>query len=148
MKRILFVEDEPRGINPYFHYLEQKDCVCVAAHNADEAVRHLRHEKFDLLSLDVMFDPGRVLAGGVDPQRSGVRILEMIRQAQIPNCNPSLKVIVLTAVQSAAVEDKMKSLGVLEYLKKPVLFDKVIAAYLQALFDTNSNELTNSSSAA
>lgn len=133
MKRMLFVEDEPRGINPYIHFLEQKGCACVAAHNADEAVRHLRHDRFDLLSLDVMFDPGRVLAGGIDPQRSGVRLLEMIRQAQIPNCDPSLKVIVLTAVQNAIVEEKMKDLGILGYLKKPVLFDKVITTYLNAL---------------
>lgn len=133
MNRILFVEDEPWGVNPYFLSLTQKGYECISARNADEAVRHLRREPFNLLSLDVMFDPGKVLASSSDPRRSGVHLLEMIREAQIPNCAPQLKVVVLTAVDYPWVEERMKKLGVLAYLKKPILFDKVIATYLNAL---------------
>lgn len=135
MSRILFVEDDPWGVNPYFFSLAQKDCECVSAKNADEAVRYLRREKFDLLSLDVMFDPGKVLAGASDPRRSGIHLLEMIREAQIPNCDPQLRVVVLTAVDYPWVEERMKKLGIEAYLKKPIPFDKVIAAYLQALHE-------------
>lgn len=133
MNRILFVEDDPWGVNPYFSSLAQKGCDCVSAKNADEAVRYLRRERFDLLSLDVMFDPGKVLASGSDPRRSGIRLLEMVREAQIPNCDPLLKVIVLTAVDYPWVEERMNTLGVQAYLKKPISFDKAITAYLHAL---------------
>ncbi|NUO79438.1 response regulator [candidate division KSB1 bacterium] len=133
MKCILFVEDEPWGVNPYFNSLERKGYACVSAQSADEAVRHLRREKFDLLSLDVMFDAGTVLGSHTDSARTGIHLLEMIREAQIPNCDPQLKVVVLTAVDYPWVEERMKKLGVLAYLKKPALFDKVIAAYVKAL---------------
>jgi CheY-like chemotaxis protein len=133
MARILFVEDESRGINPYFHCLEPKGISCVAAPNAEEAVAQLQREHFDLLSLDVMFDPGRAFAGEVNPRRSGLHLLELIRGAQIPNCDPQLKVVVLTAVGNAEVEERMRQLGVVDYLKKPVSFDKVIGTYLDTL---------------
>ncbi len=133
MARILFVEDEARGVNPYFYCLEQRNIACVAAPNADAAVAQLQLDRFDLLSLDVMFDPGHAFAGDVNPRRSGLHLLELIRGAHIPHCDPQLKVVVLTAVGNAEVEEKMKRLGVMDYLKKPVPFDKVIATYLQSL---------------
>ena len=133
MKRILFVEDDPRGVNPYFNNLRLRGYECIAAHNGDEALRRLRREKFDLLSLDVMFDPGQTLPGVSDPRRSGLRLLEHIRSGKIRNCDPQMKVMVLTAIENPPVEEKIKKLGVLDYLKKPVAFDKVIAAITQAV---------------
>ena len=130
MARILFVEDEARSVNPYFHCLEQRGVACVAVPNADEAVMQLQQDRFDLLSLDVMFDPGRALTGEIDPRRSGLHLLKLIRDAHIPDCDPQLKVVVLTAVGNAEVEEEMKRLGVVAYLKKPVPFDIVIATYL------------------
>ena len=120
MARILFVEDEARGVNPYFYCLEQRGVDCVAVPNAEEAVTRLQQDRFDLLSLDVMFDPGRAFAGEIDPRRSGLHLLKLIRHARIPACNPQLKEVVLTAVGNAEVEEKMKRLGVVAYLKKPV----------------------------
>lgn len=133
MARILFVEDEQRGVNPYFPCLEPRGIECVAAPDADAAMARLQGEKFDLLSLDVMFDPGKTFAGKINPRRSGLHLLELIRGARIPQCDPGLKVVVLTAVGNAEVEEKMKKLGVVDYLKKPVPFEKVIATYVQAL---------------
>jgi len=130
MSTILFVEDEQRGVNPYFRRLEKKGFHCVLAKDGDEAIARLQKEKFDLLSLDVMFDPGKALAGRVDPRRAGLHLLELIRQKKLPNCDPDLKVIVLTAVVNPQIEEMMKKLNVIDYLKKPIPFDKVIETFM------------------
>lgn len=132
MVTILFVEDEQRGVNSYFRRLEKNGFRCVLAQDGDQAIRKLRAQKFDLLSLDVMFDPGKTLLKGSDPRRAGLQLLEHIRQNKIPHCDPHLKVIVLTAVANPQVEEKIKSLGVTEYLKKPIAFETVIAAIQKA----------------
>ena len=130
MHTILFVEDEQRGVNPYFRCLEKKGFHCVLAKDGDDAVARLQKEKFDILSLDVMFEPGKVMGGHIDPRRAGLHLLELIRQGEIPNCNSQLQVIVLTAVINPQVEELIKSLGVLAYLKKPIAFDKVIDTFM------------------
>jgi len=133
MIRILFVEDDQRGVNPYFNTLANMGMECVLARDGDEAVARLQTERFDLLSLDVMFDTGRVIGENVDPRRAGLHLLELIRQSKIRGCSPQLKVLVLTAVVNPLVEEKIKALGVIDYLKKPIAFEKVIKAYQAAV---------------
>jgi CheY-like chemotaxis protein len=130
MNNILFVEDEQRGVNPYLSPLERRGFSCAVARNGEEAYARLRSGGIDVLSLDVMFDPGHAFEVSEETLWAGVRLLELIRQRQIPNCDPDLKVVVLTAVENPVVEDKIKKLGVIEYLKKPVPFEKVIATFM------------------
>jgi CheY-like chemotaxis protein len=132
MTKILFVEDEPRGVNAYFKALERNDFQCVLAQDVDEAIAKLQAEKFDVLSLDIMFSPGRKYMREVEPRLAGLFLLELIRTGKIKNCDPNLKVIVLTAVVNKLVEEKIKKLGVLKYLKKPIDFDKVIETFKNA----------------
>lgn len=132
MTRILFVEDEPRGVNAYFKTLERNDFQCVLAQDVGEAIAKLQTEKFDLLSLDIMFSPGKKYMGKVEPRLAGLFLLELIRTGKIPNCDPGLKVIVLTAVVTKPIEEKIKRLGVLTYLKKPIDFAKVIETFKNA----------------
>ncbi|MCI0619290.1 response regulator [bacterium] len=130
MIRVLFVEDEPRGVNPYFSSLAKRGFDCTLAKNGDEAVAKLRAEKFDILSLDIMFDPGKAFTERIEPRRAGLYLLELIRQGKISNCDPNLKVIILTAVVNPQLEEIMKRLGVHAYLKKPVPFNKVIETFM------------------
>lgn len=132
MTKILFVEDEPRGVNAYFKTLERNDFQCVLAQDVDEAIAKLQAEKFDVLSLDIMFSPGRRFMREVEPRLAGLFLLELIRTGKIKNCDPGLKVIVLTAVVNKPVEEKIKKLDVLDYLKKPIDFNKVIEAFKNA----------------
>jgi len=132
MTKILFVEDEPRGVNAYFKALERNDFQCALAQDFDEAIAKLQAEKFDLLSLDIMFSPGKRFMREVEPRLAGLFLLELIRTGKIKNCDPNLKVIVLTAVVNKPVEEKIKRLGVLNYLKKPIDFNKVIETFKNA----------------
>lgn len=130
MNTILFVEDEQRSVNRYASPLQRHGFSCAIAKNGDEAVARLQTGNVEVLSLDVMFDPGQAFEVSSDTLWAGVRLLELIRHQQIPNCDPKLKVVVLTAVENPVVEDKIKKLGVIEYLKKPVAFEKVIATFM------------------
>ena len=127
--RTLFVEDESWGVNPYFNELEKNDFECVLAKNGDEAIKKLKNQKFDLLSLDIMFPPGKKLGQETMPVKAGMKLLELIRQGKIENCDPNIKVIILTAVINYEIENEIKKLGVSAYLKKPAEFPKVIETF-------------------
>jgi CheY-like chemotaxis protein len=106
MTKILFVEDEPRGVNAYFKALERNGFQCALVQDVGEAIAKLQAEKFDLLSLDIMFSAGRKFMRTVEPRIAGLFLLELIRTGKIPNCDPNLKVIVLTAVVTKPIEEK------------------------------------------
>ena len=126
MKSILFVEDEKRGVRPYFDSLKRKGFHCTLASDGDQALQFLRQNQYDLLSLDVMFKPGQELAQEAEPQKAGLFLLQMIRQGRIANCNSDIRVVVLTAIVNAEVEQQIKRLGISAYLRKPVEFRKVV----------------------
>lgn len=127
--RTLFVEDEDRGVIPYFLALEKKGFECVLAKDGNEALKKLESKEFDLISIDIMFQPGELLGINIIPIRAGLQLLEMIRNGQIKNCNPNIKVIVLTAVIDREIENQIKKLGISAYLKKPIEFSKVIDTF-------------------
>lgn len=127
--RTLFVEDEHWGVVPYFHELEKIGFECVLAKDGDEALEKLTTQKFDLISMDIMFPPGNTLGKNIKLIEAGVKLLERIRNGQVINCKPTIKVIVLTAVIDYKIEAQIRKLGVNDYLKKPIEFSKVIEAF-------------------
>jgi len=76
-----------------------------------------------------MFPPGKLLDQDTRPVRAGVKLLELIRQGKIKNCDPKIKVIILTAVINIETENEINTLGVSAYLKKPMEFNKVIEMF-------------------
>ena len=127
--RTLFVEDEPWGVTPYFYDLGRKGFECILAKSGDQAIKKLKTQHFDLLSIDIMFQPGESFGGDILPIKAGLRLLEMIRKGEIENCDPNIEVIVLTAVIDHEIEDQIRKLGVSAYLKKPVEFSEVIETF-------------------
>jgi CheY-like chemotaxis protein len=127
--KTLFVEDESRGVQPYFRVLEAKGFECVLANNGDEAIEKLAKDHFELVSMDVMFPSGKNLGGATASTKAGLKFLEMIRQGQIKKEISKIDVIVLTAVSDTEIEEQIKKLGVSVYLKKPIAYQKVIEAF-------------------
>ncbi|MGH8911299.1 MAG: response regulator [Acidimicrobiia bacterium] len=80
-RRVLIVDDEARVREIAASYLHREGFDVREASDGDDARRHLREFKPDLVILDVMF-----------PGASGLDLLAEIRQAE-----PSLPVIMLTA---------------------------------------------------
>lgn len=127
--RILFVEDEERGVLPYFYELEKNEFECALAKNGDEAMEKINKQKFDIISIDIMFNPGTSLGNNIAPIKAGMRLLEIIRLGKIKNCDPAIKVVVLTAVSDPNIENEIRKLGVSAYLKKPIDFTEVIKTF-------------------
>ena len=127
--RTLFIEDEQRGVTPYFKELEKNGFQCELARDGDEAIKKLESEDFDLVSMDVMFPPGKLLDAETMPVSAGLRLLQQIRLGKINNCDPNINVIILTAVINREIETEIKKLGVDAYLKKPIDFNEVIETF-------------------
>lgn len=127
--RTLFVEDERWGVSPYFSELEKRGFECILALNGDEALEKLETQKFDLVSMDIMFLPGKALGKNTKPIKAGTKLLKLIRSGKIKNCNPDIKVIILTSIINQEIETQIRKLGVTEYLKKPMEFTKVIDTF-------------------
>lgn len=135
--RTLFVEDERWGVIPYFRELETREFECQLALNGDEAIKLLQSRPFDLVSMDVMFPPGRSLGRDTTAINAGIRLLEYIRSGKIKNCDPQTKVIILTAVMNQEIETEIKKRGVSAYLTKPIEFNKVIETFCQLRDDAD-----------
>jgi len=138
-QKLLFVEDERWGVSPYFFELEKNGFECILAQNGDEAVRSLRTNQISLISMDIMFPPGKVL-GEVPPINAGLKLLEMIRRGKIRNCNPNIDVIILTAVPNFEIETQIRKLNVSAYLKKPIDFSTVIETFSAIKKESLKNE--------
>ncbi len=127
--RTLFIEDERWGVSPYFKELVNNDFECELAKDGDEAIKKLQTEHFDLVSMDISFPPGKSLDEDTIPIKAGVKLLTLIRQGKIENCNPAIQIIIMTAVMNYEIEKEIKKLGVSAYLKKPIEFNKVIETF-------------------
>ena len=111
MKKILIVDDSMfmRGILK--HILSGKYEV-VEAHSRATALDQLKHEKPDLVLLDIIM-PG--------DDEEGVKILQ-----EIMKTNPGARVVMITAVGHEAMINACKTLGARDYIVKP--FDEKLVA--------------------
>lgn len=127
--KILFVEDEDRGVKPYFTQLEKHGFKCVLAQNGKDALAKLAKQRFDMISLDIMFLPDEKFGSDATAVTAGVRLLEMIRGGELKNCDSNIKVVILTAGIDPIVEKKIRKLGISTYLKKPINYNRVVEAF-------------------
>jgi DNA-binding NtrC family response regulator len=102
-KRILVVDDD-QGILDSFEVLLGDRYDLVKAENGYEALRILEKDPPRLMFLDIKM-----------PGLNGMDILRKLHAEQI-----AVGIIVITATQQDKTEEEAKSLGVIDYLKKPL----------------------------
>src|SRR4030042_1173930 len=102
-KRILVVDDD-QGILDSFEVLLGDRYDLVKAENGYEALRILESNPPRLMFLDIKMP-------GID----GIDILRMLQEKQ-----KNVEVVIITATDQEKTEEEAKSLGVIEYLKKPL----------------------------
>jgi DNA-binding response OmpR family regulator len=104
--RILIVDDDPHAVEILTRMLEREGYECISAASGAAALQLLRAQAVDVILLDVMM-----------PEMDGLEVCERLRQdselRQIP-------VILLTAKDDIETRSRGMSLGVSEYLTKPV----------------------------
>ncbi len=112
-KKILIVDDEPDIRTSVKEMLDASGFQTTVASNADEAMKALEKDSFDLLVLDIFM-----------PKVSGRQFLEKMR------ANKKLagqKVVFLTAAQLTETgEKKIEGLKPLAYIVKPIEVDKFL----------------------
>jgi CheY-like chemotaxis protein len=118
-KRILLVDDDPDILTSMQAIFEPTGATVDTANNGNKAVELNERNRPDLIVLDMML-----------PGRSGFLVMEKIQQekqkAKKPRNSPPF-VIMITGNQGARHKMFAESLGVSEYLIKPVKMDKLIA---------------------
>ena len=102
-KRILVVDDD-QGILDSFEVLLGDRYDLVKAENGYEALRILERDPPQLIFLDIKM-----------PGLDGIDILRKLKKDQ-----KNVEVVIITATDQEKTEEEAKSLGVIDYLKKPL----------------------------
>jgi len=89
--------------------LEQKNCKCVSVSDGPSAIEMLKHERPDVIFLDVTM-----------PNMDGFEVLENIKAAY-----PDIDVIMMTAYPKTEYLEMAVKLGALTCLSKPLQMNKV-----------------------
>jgi len=114
-KRVLLVDDDSDILTSMQAAFEPTGAVVETANNGNKAVELAEKNNPDLIVLDMML-----------PGRSGFLVLEKVKAKKPRNTKPY--VIMITGNQGARHKMYAESLGVSEYLNKPVKLDKLIAS--------------------
>ncbi|WP_436514919.1 LytR/AlgR family response regulator transcription factor [Ekhidna sp. To15] len=118
--KCLIVDDEPLAIEILQSYVERVDSLELVdtCSNAVQAFDVLKKEKVDLLFLDIQM-----------PKLTGIEFLKAL--------NPTPSVIFTTAYREYAVESY--ELNVVDYLLKPIAFDRFLMAINKVVENGNSS---------
>ena len=113
-KKILLVDDDADILTSMQAAFEPTGAVIETASNGNKAVELAEKSQPDLVVLDMML-----------PGRSGFLVLEKIKARKPRNQKPF--VVMITGNPGKRHQMYAESLGVSEYLNKPVKLDKLIA---------------------
>lgn len=102
-KRILIVDDD-QGILDSFEVLLGDRYDLVKAENGYDALRILETDPPQLIFLDIKM-----------PGLDGIDVLRKLQKDQ-----KKVDVVIITAADQEKTEDEARSLGVIDYLKKPL----------------------------
>jgi len=113
-KRVLLVDDDNDILISMQAAFEPTGAIIDMAHDGNRAVELAEKNQPDLVVLDMML-----------PKRSGFLVLEKIKAKKPRNTKPF--VVMITGNPGKRHQMYAESLGVSEYLNKPVKLDKLIA---------------------
>lgn len=110
--RILLVDDEEEFVKTLSERLGLRDLTSETAFSGAEALRFVEGAAPDIMVLDLEM-----------PGTSGLEVLRLVRRRY-----PAVQVIVLTGHGNDLDEAEARSLGVFDYLRKPVDIEALVAS--------------------
>ena len=111
-KTVLIIDDEQGLIEALEDALVSEGCRVLKAVTAEEALRILRTERIDLVTVDIMMPQGPSLESRVDSHSTGVFLCETIRRDY-----PKIDVFCLSVVGDPTTIRTIQSLGI-RFLRK------------------------------
>jgi len=112
-KRILIVDDEEQQREIGTQFIQFLKYTPVSVTSGEEAIEFLRHEKVDLLLLDMMMEPG------INGRETYQQILEFL---------PNQKALIVSGYAENDEITKAMKLGVGAFVKKPYTLKQLAAA--------------------
>lgn len=83
----------------------------IFAHNGEEAIAHIKEHQFEIMFLDLTM-----------PVMDGYQTLEAIRKDDLP-----IMVIVVSGDIQPEAQERVKKLGAIDFIKKPVDKERIAA---------------------
>lgn len=113
---ILFVDDDVEIIALQFDLLlEREGFEVLAATNVEQAIETLQSDRhLDLIVTDLIMPHGSEKRG--ESRYGGLEVVEAARQLR-----PSVPVMCLSVVRNPEIERRLRELGVVDFLHKPIL---------------------------
>jgi len=133
---ILWIEDERHRVERLGDLLrEEIDCSITFSEDGTDTIQKLYEGNFNLLILDIMMPLGGEIDPSIEPKRTGIEILRMIRSGKIRDkeIDKEIPVIAVTAVSNRSDKEAVIKLSVSDYLLKPVRAEVLIHAVKTAL---------------
>ena len=120
MSRVLVVDDDPGIVKVVRAYLEQAGFEVLAAHDGKKAMQIARHERPDLVVLDLML-----------PEMDGFAVCEKARQG-----GRDVPILFITA--RGEVDDRIRGLeaGGDDYLAKPFHLRELLSRHFRVIRNT------------
>ena len=111
-KTVLLIDDEQVFLEPLADALEFEGHRVLRATSGSEALELLEHNRVDLVTIDIMLDPGESLVGSTDPHGTGLFLCEEITRRY-----PNVDAFCISVVSEIEVIRYVESLGV-RFLRK------------------------------
>ena len=108
----LLIDDEQGFLEPLADALESEGVRVLKARTAEEALGLLKREHIDLVTIDIMLDPGRELGNRVDSHRTGIFLCHEIHEKY-----PQLTAFCISVLSDIRTIHEIESLGI-RFLRK------------------------------
>jgi CheY-like chemotaxis protein len=122
-KKILIVDDDKDILNSLELFLTAEGYTVNTANSGKEALKILKKENFDLITMDVLM-----------PGMNGLELASLIRET---TSLANIKIVFFTVVENAGeeIKEKLKGIKPVRWLRKPVDIN-VLRGALKDIFKT------------
>ena len=117
-RRVLVVDDDPAVTRSFDRVLSTKGYAVITVSSGEEALAKLQNEHYDAVFTDIRM-----------PGMDGVEVTKRIKANQ-----PWMPVVIVTGYGTEAYEKQARSLGVTQFLNKPLSPEMIEESAEQALY--------------
>ncbi len=115
-ERILYIDDDL--LRTRFDMLEHSGYRVIPVNDANNALKEIKKQKFDLILLDIMMPAPNFISNESvnNGYETGIHLANEIKRS----INEKTPIIVITANPQPSVEAQLRDIGIASYLRKPI----------------------------
>jgi DNA-binding NarL/FixJ family response regulator len=111
-KTVLLIDDEQSFLEPLADALEFEGHCVLKARTAEQGLFLLKTNKVDLVTIDIMLDPGKSLEKSVDSQKAGIFLCTEVKRLY-----PNIDAFCISVISDIDIIKKIEQLGI-RFLRK------------------------------